>query len=59
MPFVYRTELITDLGYQLSFSVFDEASATDEWTSGHDLRLAEEMPNVDVVILAVRQVRIN
>ena len=48
-----RVEIIKDLGYQISFSVFDEASVA-EW-KGSDLRLAKEIPNMDVMVLAVRK----
>ncbi len=49
-----RIEMIKDLGYQMSFSVFDEASVS-EW-KGVDLRLANEIPNMDLVVLAVKRV---
>jgi hypothetical protein len=51
----FRTELVGDLGYQLTFSIFDEASVS-EW-KGRDLRLANELPNMDLIVLPVRQVR--
>ncbi len=46
--------MVKDLGYQMSFSVFDEASVA-EW-KGVDLRLANEIPNMDVIVLAVKRV---
>eukprot|EP00095_Tigriopus_kingsejongensis_P001752 snap_masked-scaffold183_size276960-processed-gene-0.6 protein:Tk01752 transcript:snap_masked-scaffold183_size276960-processed-gene-0.6-mRNA-1 annotation:"---NA---" len=48
-----RTELIKDLGFQLSFGIFDEASVS-QW-KGCDLRLANEIPNMDLIVLPVRQ----
>ena len=50
-----RTELVGDLGYQLTFSYFDEASVS-EW-KGCDLRLACDLPNIDLIVLPVRKVR--
>ncbi len=50
----HRIEMVKDLGYQMSFSVFDEASVA-EW-KGVDLRLANEIPNMDVIVLAVKRV---
>ena len=50
-----RTELVGDLGYQLTFSYFDEASVS-EWR-GCDLRLACDLPNIDLIVLPVRKVR--
>ena len=44
-----------DLGYQLTFSYFDEASVS-EW-KGCDLRLAHDLPNIDLVVLPIRKVR--
>ena len=49
-----RTELVQDLGYQLTFSVFDEASVA-EWR-GRDLRLANEIPKIDLIVVFVRKV---
>jgi hypothetical protein len=42
------------LGYQLSFNVFDEASVT-EW-KGRDLKLADQIPDIDLIIIAVQKV---
>jgi hypothetical protein len=42
------------LGYQLSFNVFDEASVT-EW-KGRDLKPANQIPNIDIIIIAVKKV---
>ena len=47
--------MVGDLGYQLTFSYFDEASVS-EWR-GLDLRLASDLPNIDLVVLPVRKVR--
>ena len=55
-PLPLRTELVGDLGYQLTFSYFDEASVS-EWR-GCDLRLACDLPNIDLIVLPVRKVRI-
>ena len=44
-----------DLGYQLTFSYFDEASVS-EWR-GCDLRLACDLPNIDLIVLPVRKAR--
>ena len=46
--------MVGDLGYQLTFSYFDEASVS-EW-KGCDLRLAYDLPNVDLVVLPIRKV---
>ena len=40
----------------MSFSVFDEASVT-EW-KGQDLKLADQIPNIDILVIAVKRVRI-
>ena len=47
--------MVGDLGYQLTFSYFDEASVS-EWR-GCDLRLACDLPNIDLIVLPVRKVR--
>ena len=49
-----RIEFVKDLGYLLSFSVFDEASVT-EW-KGRDLKLANQIPNIDILVIAVKRV---
>ena len=46
--------MVGDLGYQLTFSYFDEASVS-EW-KGCDLRLAHDLPNIDLVVLPIRKV---
>ncbi len=46
--------MVKDLGYQMSFNVFDEASVK-EW-KGEDLRLAKEIPNMDLIVLTLRKV---
>ncbi|XP_059089126.1 uncharacterized protein LOC131885191 [Tigriopus californicus] len=48
-----RIELIKDLGFQVSFAVFDEASVS-QW-KGRDLQEAFDIPNMDLFLLAVRQ----
>ena len=50
-----RTELAA--GYQLSFSVYDEATVAD-WR-GLNLRLANNIPNIDVLVLGIKQVKRN
>ena len=47
--------MLSDLGYQMTFSVFDEGEVS-EW-KGEDLRLANEIPNMDLVVLAIRKVK--
>ena len=54
LPLLSRTELVGDLGYQLTFTYFDEASVS-EW-KGCDLRLAHDLPNIDLVVLPIRKV---
>ena len=49
--------MVGDLGYQLTFSYFDEASVS-EW-KGCDLRLAHDLPNIDLVVLPIRKVRVS
>ena len=51
-----RSELVNDLGYEVSFSMFDEASVAD-WR-GRDLRQATSIPNIDLLLLSVRRVSI-
>ena len=46
--------MYADLGLQLSFDVFDEASVA-EWR-GKDLRQTSDIPNIDVIVLAVKRV---
>ena len=53
--FYFRTELLDELG-SLSFSIFDGASVS-EW-KGKDLRLADNIPNIDLLVLSIEQVRI-
>ena len=51
--YVYRTELVDELG-SLSFSIFDGASVS-EW-KGKDLKLADNIPNIDLLVLGIEQV---
>ena len=51
--FFFRTELLDELG-SLSFSIFDGASVS-EW-KGKDLRLADNIPNIDLLVLSIEQV---
>jgi hypothetical protein len=44
------------LGFHLSFNVFDEASVTD-W-KGRNLKVANQIPDIDILIIAVQKVRI-
>jgi len=48
-----RTEDIKDLGYKVKFNLLDEATLAD-W-KGKDLRQAKSIPNIDILILAVRK----
>lgn len=49
----FSTEALRDIGYSLTFSVFDEDSVS-QW-DGRDLREAKDLPNVDLVVVAVKQ----
>ena len=51
---IFRTEDIKDLGYKVKFNLLDEATLAD-W-KGKDLRQAKSIPNIDILILAVRKV---
>ena len=51
---IFRTEDIEDLGYKVKFNLLDEATLAD-W-KGKDLRQAKSIPNIDILILAVRKV---
>ena len=53
-PLIFRTEDIKDLGYKVKFNLLDEATLAD-W-KGKDLRQAKSIPNIDILILAVRKV---
>ena len=54
---LFRTELIKDLECQVAFNLFDEATVAD-W-KGKDLKQANNIPNIDVLLLAVRKVFIS
>ena len=49
-----RTELIKDLECQVSYNLFDEATIAD-W-KGRDLRQTNSIPNIDILLLAIRKV---
>jgi len=51
-----RTELVDELG-SLSFSIFDGASVA-EWR-GKDLRLADNIPNIDLLVLGIEKDNVN
>lgn len=50
-PLFSRQESVA--GYCVSFSVYDEASVS-EW-NGQDLRVAKTIPNIDVLVIAVKR----
>ena len=52
----YRAELITDLGYNVKFNLSDEATLAD-W-KGWDLSQTKSIPDIDILLLAVRKVNI-
>ena len=53
--FFFRTELIRDLDCQVIFTFFDEANVAD-W-KGRDLRQANSIPNIDLLLLTIRKVK--
>ena len=52
--FIYRPVLIRDLDCQVILNFFDEANVAD-W-KGRDLRQANRIPNIDVLLLVIRKV---
>lgn len=48
-----RAELITDLGYNVKFNLSDEATLAD-W-KGWDLSQTKSIPDIDILLLAVRK----
>ena len=51
--YINSTELVDELG-SLAFSIFDGASVS-EWR-GKDLKLANRIPNIDLLVLGIEQV---
>ena len=51
----YRTMLLKDLDFEVAFKYIDEATVAD-W-KGKDLKQAKHIPNIDILLLAVRKVR--
>ena len=48
-----RTEIVEELG-DLSFSMFDGDSVS-KW-KGKDLKLADNIPNIDLLVIGIEQV---
>ena len=45
------------MGYEFSFNIFDEASVS-EWR-GRDLKLVNQIPNIDLLVIAVKKVQLS
>ena len=48
--------LLRDLDFEVAFKYIDEATVAD-W-KGKDLKQAKHIPNIDILLLAVRKVTI-